>query len=131
MNHSGLSSADRKEILVAQGAAYRDGIRHSRNNVRDKLHVEALAKGAINHIIMGAYTAFKTGAALKGGNMKMALPLVLAGISALSKKSLLKPIAGGAAVLGIVGVIVRLVMKRNARRAEQRGDVVAKYREIQ
>ncbi len=99
--------------------------------MRDKLHAEALAKGAINHIIMGAYTALKTGAALKSGNMKMVIPLVLAGISALSKKSLLKPVAGGVAVLGIVGAIVRLIIKKKARRAEQRGDAVAKYREIQ
>lgn len=124
--HNGiLSLAERKQMLVEQGAAYRLGITHGRTAVRTSLSAESLAKSAVSHIAMGALGAFKGGSVLKGSNLQVLLPLALSLLSKLSSKlpkkaNLVKPIARGALVLGAVAAITRFVIRRkNAGKARR------------
>jgi hypothetical protein len=124
-HHSSLPIAERKRLLVAQGASYRAGITHARTSMRTSMSAESLAKSAMNHVAMGAMgavTAFKSGAILKGANLQVILPLAMSVIARLSnKKHLVKPIAGGALVLGAVAAIARFVIKkRSANRMKRR-----------
>lgn len=125
--HNGsLSLAERKQLLVAQGAAYRTGITYGRTSVRTSLSAESLAKSAIAHIAMGAVGAFKGGSMLRGanlGNLQVLLPLAMSVIARLSKKThLVKPVARGALVLGAVAAIARFVIRRKkANKAKKRG----------
>jgi len=120
--HSGsLSTAERKRMLIAQGASHRLAITHARVAVRTSLSAESLAKNAISHVAMSALTAFKSGAILKAGNLQVLLPLAMSIFARLSKKShLVKPIARGALVLGAVAAITRFVMrKKNANKVKK------------
>jgi hypothetical protein len=126
--HNGsLSLAERKQLLVAQGAAYRTGITYGRTSVRTSLNAESLAKSAIAHIAMGAVGAFKGGSMLRGanlGNLQVLLPLAMSVFARLSKKThLMKPIARGALVIGAVAAIARFVIRRRkkANNAKKRG----------
>jgi hypothetical protein len=122
---NGLSLAERKQMLIAQGASYRLGITHGRSAVRTSLSAESLAKSALSHVAMGAVSAIKGGSVLKSSNLQVILPLALSLISKLSSKmpkktKLVKPLARGALVLGVVAAVARLVMrKRNANRAKR------------
>ncbi|MGZ5790365.1 MAG: hypothetical protein ACXWJF_13025 [Burkholderiaceae bacterium] len=117
-----LSVAERKQILIAQGASHRSAITHARTAVRTSLQVESLAKSAITHIAMGAVAAFKGGGLLKGSNLQVLLPLAMNIYGRLSKKShLAKPIARGALVLGAVVAITRFVIRmKTANKAKKR-----------
>jgi hypothetical protein len=116
--HNGsLTIAERKRLLIAQGASYRTGINYSKAVVRGSLNVESIAKNALSRIAMGAVAAFKGGAALKGGNLRVLLPFALSMFSKLSKKpAMVKPIARGAVILGVVAAITRYVISRKKRR---------------
>lgn len=117
-----LSVAERKRLLIAQGASHRLAITHARADVRTSLRAESLAKSAISHVAMGALTAFRGGSILKGSNLQFLLPLAMSVFSRLSKKShLVKPIARGALVLGAVAAVTRFVMrKKNANKLKKR-----------
>lgn len=120
--HNSLSVAERKRLLVAQGASHRLAITHARGAVRASLKSESLAKSAITHVAMGAVTAFRGGGLLKGSNLQVLLPLAMSLFARLSKKThLVKPIARGALVLGAVAAVTRFVIRRkNANRAKRR-----------
>lgn len=125
--HSGsLSLAERKQMLVAQGASYRLGITYGRTAVRTSLSAESLAKSAVAHVAMGAVSAFKGGSMLKGSNLQVLLPLAMSLISRLSsrlpkKANLVRPIARSALVLGAVAAITRFVIrKKNASKMKRR-----------
>lgn len=111
------SPAERKRELIAQGAAFRAGILHSRRSVRASLHPEALASGALNRIMTTVSAVFKSeskdehAADGTGINMQAILPLVLAGVSALPKMRSLKPILYGVLILGIAGATAAFVLK--------------------
>lgn len=107
-----LFLAERKRMLIAQGAAYRLGITDARTAVRTSVSAESIAKSAISHVVMGAYTAIKSGAILKGSNLQFLLPLAISGISKLSRNSLVKPLARGALVVAAVVAMTRFIVKK-------------------
>lgn len=105
----------RKAQLVAQGAAYRFEIRAAARSVTDDLHLGQLIKSALGHVAVAAYATFKSRTEGTGAKLKTLLPLVIGGVSALSRRSLLTPALRIALLLG-VGVAVWLVKnKRNTR----------------
>jgi predicted 2-oxoglutarate/Fe(II)-dependent dioxygenase YbiX len=125
-HNESLSLAERKQMLIAEGAAHRMGITYGRTAVRTSLSAESLAKSAIAHVAMGAMSAFKGGSMLKGanlGNLQILLPIAMSVIARLSKKThLVKPVARGALVLGVVAAIARFVIRRKkANKAKKRG----------
>jgi hypothetical protein len=127
MHNESLSVAERKQLLIAQGASHRLGITLGRTAVRTSLSAESLAKSAVSHVAMGAVAAFKGGSMLRGANLQVLLPLAMRLVSTFSKSNLskkakwIKPVARGVAALGVVAAIARLVMrKKNARKLAMR-----------
>ena len=117
------SLAQRKAQLVAQGAAYRSGISAAQHSVKADLSVDELAKSALSHVVSAVYAAFKSRTGIAGANLQTLLPLVIGGVSALSKRSLLKPVMRGALVLGAVATAVAFVVKkRKAKQAQDEGN---------
>ena len=102
--------AQQKERLILQCRAYRAGIGQSRNVVRSNLGREALAKTALSLVGARAQSAFSNVSDLinlSGGlsfaKIQRLAPFVLSGISILSRRSVLKPILRGAALVSAVG----------------------------
>lgn len=115
--HDNLPIEERKKKLIAQGAAFRAQVILAKNNAHASLHPDRFVKGALNHITGMAMAAFKNGSAAHavGMNLPEILPLVVTGISALSKRSLLKPVLRGAVIAGTVAAIAMLVLNRKKR----------------
>jgi len=90
---------ERKRRLLAEGALFRIGIMDARSTVRANLNAESLAKGALNRIV-GAVSATFSGAfsAKSGGNLQSLSPLLIGGISLLSKRYLRKPLFYGTVI---------------------------------
>jgi hypothetical protein len=114
------SLSERKQQLIAQGEAFRAEIVGARNHMRLSLRPEALAKGAITQIAAAGAAAFKNGGAanvaanLAALDVQTILPLVTAGVSALSRMSksgFLKPVMRTIVVLGAAGTAVAMIIK--------------------
>lgn len=118
--HQSLLLAQHKAQLVAQGAAYRSSIRAAQHAIRADLSVDALTRSAISHVASTAFAAFKSRTGIAGVNVQTLLPLVIGGVSALSKRSLLKPVLRVTLLLGAAAGALALVAKK--RKANQRRD---------
>lgn len=105
----------RKAQLVAEGAAYRFEIRAAAKSVTDDLHLGQLIKSVLGHVAVAAYAAFKSRTESSGAKLKTLLPLVIGGVSALSKRSLLKPALRAALLLGVGATVWLAKNKRNTR----------------
>lgn len=109
----------RKSMLIAQGALYRLGVSEAKNAVRSNLQMDALAKGAIDHLVANASGMFGNLLSLKSfrnGNVQTLLPLLITGISFLSKRRfLLKPVIAGVATLAAAGTLVSFLSRRRNR----------------
>ena len=125
-NHSHLSPAQHKTALIEQGASYRSGIRRSKKAVQANLHVDVLAKSAVQHFLARSSMAATTLLSLNGlrkGNFKALLPLVASGVSSLARRGAVKPMLRGAAVLAAVGASAFfLLRKKKAGRAASEQD---------
>lgn len=117
MQNDLISIEERKKSLIAQGAAFRAQVIHAKHGAHAGLRPDALAKGAIDHIAAAAIAAFKNGSAARiaGVNLPTVLPLLVTGISALSKRSLLKPVMRAVAIAGVAGAVAMLVLKKKKR----------------
>jgi hypothetical protein len=135
-----LSRAERKRLLIAQGAAFRNGVAQAGRVTQTSLRPDTLANGALGHLASTAMSWFGgagkgkgavtsatrvIGTALAGLDVAAVLPLVLSGASALSKRFLLrramvKPALYGALILGVAGATaVFLARRKKARAASQ------------
>jgi hypothetical protein len=110
---------ERKKSILAEGAIYRLGIMDAKQLISANLEANALAKSAMHQIGSAAYAAFRNGALLTGIKPQSILPLIITGVSALSRRSLLKPLLRGAVVLGtLAAVAVFAVKRKNAHRQQ-------------
>src|ERR1035437_4003493 len=115
------SIARRKEFLLAQGVVYRSGLRLAQSDVRASLHPGSLLQSAVTNIAMFGYAAMKSRVQLSG--LRTVLPLLIGGITAISRKALIKPLLGGALILGAVGAIANVVIKqKKARKLKRQQD---------
>ena len=112
------SIARRKEFLLEQGVLYRSGLRLAQSEVKASLRPASLVQTAISSIALFGYAALKSRAQLSG--VRAVLPLLIGGISAISRKALIKPLVGGALILGAVGTIANMVVKRRKARKLKR-----------
>ncbi|WP_034296321.1 hypothetical protein [Herbaspirillum sp. RV1423] len=90
---------ERKRKLLAEGALFRIGIMQARGTVRANLTAESLAKGALSRIVGAVSSTF--GAAFsgkRGGTLQSLSPLLIGGISLLSKRYLRKPLLYGTVI---------------------------------
>lgn len=115
-NNTGPTAAQRKKMLVAQGAMYRLGLVKSKNELQANLHPDVLAKSALNSFVTTASTALGHGFNLRnlsGANLQTILPVVISVVSLLAKrKALIKPLLIGAIALAAASGIARLVAKK-------------------
>lgn len=91
---------ERKRKLLAEGALFRIGIMQARGTVRANLNAESLAKGAFNRIVGAVSSTFSGALSGKGGgpSLQSLSPLLIGGISLLSKRYLRKPLLYGAVI---------------------------------
>jgi hypothetical protein len=118
MQNDAISIEQRKKELIAQGVAFRARVIHAKNGVHAGLRPDTLSKDALHHIAMAVTAAFKNGSAARiaGANLSTVLPLVMTGISALSKRSLIKPVLRGVVVAGAAAAVAMLVFKKKKAR---------------
>ncbi|ABR91325.1 Hypothetical protein mma_3572 [Janthinobacterium sp. Marseille] len=112
------SSAQRKQRLLEQCKAYRVAIGEARDVVRENLGADAIAKTAIGLVSVRAQSAFASVSdlfdlkSLTGEKLRRLLPLVVSGVSLLSKRSVLRPILRGALVVGSAGTALYFLSKK-------------------
>lgn len=115
-NNTGPTAAQRKKVLVAQGAMYRLGLVESKNALQANLQPDVLAKSALNSFVTTASTALGHGFNLRnlsGANLQAILPVAISVVSLLAKrKALIKPLLIGAIALAAAIGIARLVSKK-------------------
>jgi hypothetical protein len=117
-----LPVADRKKMLIAQGAVFRAQIMNAKEITHASLRPDSLARSALNHVGLAALAAIKgrsgpSGPSIAGIDVRSILPLLLSGISMLSKNSSLKPAMRGALAAGAVGIAAAVVwQKKKAQR---------------
>lgn len=100
-NH--LSTAERKQKLLQEGAAFRADMLISRDIVRANLNSKSLATTVLGQMTRIASSVFSNPINLKGGNLRTVLPLLLTGASWLSRRGSRKSLLVGAAVLAAIG----------------------------
>jgi hypothetical protein len=114
-NRTVMTTAQRKQRLIQEGAAYRAGLINATDEIKDGLHPGLLFRGVIGHILSAASGVLKghTG----GGKLGLSalVPLVMSGVTVLARKSLLKPAIGGAILLGTIAAAARFIKKRKSR----------------
>ena len=109
-----VSAADRKKMLVAQGALFRSEIIDAKEAARISLHPDSLAKGVFHHLMHTALNTFanRTIPGLAGLDWERILPLAITGVSILSKTPARKKLMRGALVLGVASLVASLVLNR-------------------
>ncbi|HYD60359.1 MAG TPA: hypothetical protein VEC35_08390 [Noviherbaspirillum sp.] len=108
-----MNREDRKKQLIAQGAVYRAEVLLAKESAEASLRPDTLARSVLHQVTAAAIAAFRGGnGGLPGVNLQTLLPIVMGGISALSKrKSLLKTAMRGAAMAGTAAGVVALVSR--------------------
>jgi hypothetical protein len=110
-----MNREDRKKQLIAQGAVYRAEVLLARQATEASLRPDSLARGILQQAAVMAIAMIRNRnvAGLPGMNLQTLLPIVMGGISALSKrKSLLKTIVRGAAIAGTAAGVAAIVSKK-------------------
>jgi hypothetical protein len=114
-DNTALTTAQRKKLLLAQGAMFRVGLIESTYAVRTNLQSDVLAKSALNSLVTSASSALGHGISLRylsGANFQTLLPIAISVISLLIKRrSLIKPLLIGAIALGTASAIARFAVK--------------------
>lgn len=117
-NNTERTAAQEKKLLIAQGAMYRLGLTESAHAVRTSLQPDVLTRNAVSSLVTAASAAVGAGFNLKNirnVNYQAILPVLMSGISLLAKRrSLLKPIVGGALAFAAAWTIARLILNRKA-----------------
>ncbi len=116
---SQLSTTERKQLLIAQGAALREQVVYCRELAHANMQPGALLKGALFPLAATAFTALRSGggAASAGLNLQSILPLILTAASTLSKKSFSKPALRTGLIIGTVAAAALLIARYRKQRA--------------
>ena len=116
---STLPLSARKQALIAEGQIYRLGITHSKALVVSNLSAESMARSMIGHIATGMLGAFKGNGLLKSPGLQTLLPFLISAFSALPKRSLIKPVLRGVALIGAFGAAVAVFAARKRKKNEE------------
>lgn len=115
------SLAEQKEKLLLQCRAYRSAVGRSRKVVRSHLGADEIARTAIGLVSARAQTAlanvsdFLDLKNMSGAKLQRLLPLLVSGVSLLSRRSLLKPVLRGAAVIGTAAAAVYFLSRKKSK----------------
>jgi uncharacterized membrane protein YfcA len=104
------SEHERKQLLIAQAAAFRHGLLVARDQVRADLHPQALMQAALHQITGNAGAAVGSMfslEALRAGNFRLLLPVLKTAIALVPMGGLVRAITSRRALrLGaVVGVV--------------------------
>ena len=125
MKKSIMTRADRKKQLITQGAIYRAEVILARQATAASLRPDSLGKAALHQVALAAFAILKRRnfSGVPGLNLQTVLPIVMGGISALSKrKPLIKTAVRGAAVAGLAAGVVALLARRKKKNASDTDD---------
>jgi hypothetical protein len=126
-NNPVLTTAQRRTLLIAQGAMFRLGLTESTHIVGANLQPNTLAKSALNSLVTSASSALGHGFSLRSlsnasletllPNLQTLLPIAISTISLFVKRrSLIKPLLIGAIALGTASTIARFTLKKKRER---------------
>jgi hypothetical protein len=104
------SIEERKKKLIAQGGAFRAQVIDAKQDVHAGLRPDSLLKGTFSHI--AATLRNRHVVQIAGANLSTVLPLLVSGISALSKGSLKKPVMRAVVIAGVAGAIATLLIAK-------------------
>jgi hypothetical protein len=127
----GMSVAERRRKLLAEGALLRLGVMESRATVRENLNAESLAKSAMRRVlgtvsatVGGLFSGKGAGLNLQSLQSLQSLsPLLIGGISLLSRRALRKPLFYGGIIS--IGAAAAYYLTRQRPVAETADDVEA------
>jgi len=118
-----MNREQRKRQLIAQGAIYRAEVLLAKQAAEESLRPDTLARSVLQQGAAAVIAAFRgsNGDGIGAGvNLQTLLPLLMGGLSALSKhQSLLKTIVRGAAFAGTAASLAALVSRKKKSPAEQ------------
>lgn len=117
--------AQRKERLMLQCSAYRVAVAHSKSTVRSRMSIQSMAKTAAGLVGLRAAAGSSAFSNLSGlldmknlssANIRKMLPLIVSGYSLLARRSLIKPLLRGAAIVGGAGAAAYLYSRQKSRK---------------
>lgn len=111
-NH--LSTAERKQELLQEGAAFRAAMMNSRNIVSTSLHSRSLLGNLFGGFSGLASSVFSKPGNLNTANLPALLPLLLSSASWIARRGTRKPLLVGSAALAGIGAAVYL-SSRNSK----------------
>ena len=109
---SAATLAHRKAQLVAESQAYRDRIINAVQLVQTSLGAESLAKSALGTIASIGFALLRRRGSFGGIGLQTILPLLMRGLSVLSKKISPKPLLRASLIAGAVGTFAGLIIKK-------------------
>lgn len=119
-----MNNTDRKRQLIAEGRVWRAEVLHSKEVLREGMRPDSMARRVLSQVAVAGLAALRAkgalgGFGLPGISLGGILPIVVSGVSALSRrKALVKPVLRGAAVAGAVAAIAALIFRRRKARAD-------------
>ena len=119
-NRHHLTSAQRKQLLVQEAAAYRAGLTDATNEVKASIGAESIARSALSYLGMAAFGVIKSRTGLAGVGLQTVLPFLISGMSALSKKSLGKSALRSGVLLGAVAALVCFLVKKKKAKPDKK-----------
>ena len=100
--------AAQKARLIAQGDSYRAGLAHARVQMAQSLRPDALLHGVLDHALGFATARLEHLLAPTGLRVQTVMPYLIAALSFLARKKLIKPAIGiGAAAAGALWLMRR------------------------
>lgn len=119
--HHGLTTTQRKQQLLAEGAVYRANILASKEEVSESLQVEALAKSAAGVLGRAAWAAWQARGGLLGASAGNLLPVAARLLGSFSQSRQFKPVLKSTLIAGVIAGIV-VMIKRGRKKTTQAAD---------
>lgn len=108
----------RKQQLIAEGAALRANIGAATQQVKTGMRADAMIKNVVAYAARTAAGLAGSGGGVAGIGLQTVLPVVARGVSALAKRPWFKPVLRGALLLGVAGLAAKfMIARKNARSA--------------
>ncbi|MFC5473185.1 hypothetical protein [Paraherbaspirillum soli] len=123
INHAGpdtnhRSPAERKRQLVQEGAAFRAEMINARNVVRASLNSRSLVTNLFGRVAGIASSLFDKPLNIKPGNLQSLAPLLMAGVSLLSKRGARKTVLIGGGIIAAIAAATYM-NSRNATKDDE------------
>lgn len=112
-----ISTAQRKQLLIAEGAACRARIGSAAHELQAGLHAQSFTKNVFFHTATMGWYLFKNRHSATGIGMQTVLPLLISGISVLLKKPWRKRLSGAVLALAAAGAVTSIMTGKYMRQS--------------